>query len=88
MIKPIESMEHDDVMRSIMVKKCGSSLPNAEVIFLYRKYINPGEYICSSCPIEIVLLWRKYEIYFDKYMDKIGETIDTYGVKKVKKVKK
>lgn len=74
----ISYMSREDIDLTESIKHCGTnkSKYKNDIIYLFKKYIDSTLHICSSCSMEIMMLFTKYIIYYDRYISMLGDNED------------
>lgn len=70
-IPEITQMTQDDINLTLIISNCGSNKTKHknDIILLFKKYIDSTLHICTSCSLEIIMVWKKYLIYYNKYIE-------------------
>ena len=67
----ITEMTQEDITMTNAILICGTNKTKykKDIIYLFKKYIDTSVHICTSCSLEIVMLWKKYLIYYNKFIE-------------------
>lgn len=78
----ITHIDDNDITLTYLIDNCGTNKTKYrdEIIYLFRKYIDPSMYFCNGCGTEMGKNYQKYKKYFDIYIS--SQTIENQSDKK------
>lgn len=64
----LSEMSDKDKEITQKIKTCGTRKTpyKADIIRLFKTYVDSTVYICGTCSSEIMMVWKKYESRYDK----------------------
>lgn len=73
----IKHIEPTDLALTLKIENCGTNKTahKKDIIYLFKKYIDGGTYLCTSCSTEIMMAWNKYLYHYKKYCENLNSEI-------------
>lgn len=70
----IDQITEEDITLTEKILNCGTNKTKykRDIIMLFKKYIDSTSHICTSCSMELAMVWEKYKYHYKKFKDERG----------------